>query len=70
MFIVQRKENNNPNMHFRMHESCIHYYDPAEYFTFVTTVADNKKHYSKRQIKAVERAAEIYGNITYPSVVD
>ena len=57
-------------MHFRMHESGIHYYDPDEYFTFVNTVADKKKHYSKRHIKTAERAAEIYGTVTYPYVVD
>ena len=57
-------------MHFRMHESGLHYYDPAEYFTFVTTVTDNKKYHSKQYIKAVDRAAELYRAITYPSVVD
>ena len=63
-------KNNKPNMHFRMHESGIHYYEPDEYFTFVNTVADKKKHYSKRHIKTAERAAEIYGTVTYPYVVD
>ena len=43
MFIVHSEEKNKPNMHFRMNESGIHYYDPDEDFTFVTTVADNKK---------------------------
>ena len=59
MFIVYCEENNKPNMHFRMHESGIHYYDPSEDFNFVTTVADNRKHYSKRQIKASERVTEL-----------
>ena len=44
MFIFRCKESNNTNMQFRMHESVIHYYDLDEYFTFITTVADNKKH--------------------------
>ena len=48
MFIVHHEENNNPNMHFIMYESGLQYYDPAEYFTFVTTVSDNNKQYSKR----------------------
>ena len=70
MFIFHRKENNNLNMHFRIHESGLHYYDPAEDSTFVTTVVDNKKHYRKRHIKEAERSAYIYGNVTYPAVVD
>ena len=28
MFIVHCKENNNPNMYFRMNESGLHYYEP------------------------------------------
>ena len=47
MFVFHHEENNKPNMHFIMHERVLHYYDPAEDFTFVTTVADNKKQYSK-----------------------
>ena len=70
MCIVHCKENKRPNMHFIMHESGIHYYDPAEDFTFVTTVADKKKHYSKQQIKAADRVAKLYGTVTYPSVSD
>ena len=70
MFIVQRKENNKPNMHFRMHEFGIHYYESAEYFTFVTTVAGNKNHYRKRQIEAAERAAELYVAVIYTFVAD
>ena len=53
-----------------MHDIGIHYYDTYEDFTFVTTIADKKKHYIKRQIKAVERATELYGTVTYPSVAE
>ena len=53
-----------------MHNSGIHYYEPAEDVTFVTTVADNKKHYSKQYIKTAERAAELYRTVTYPSFAD
>ena len=70
MFIFQHEENNNPNVHFRMYESGLHYYDPAEYFTFVTTVTENNKYYIKRYIKVAERVAELYGTVTYPSVLD
>ena len=57
-------------MHFRMHESGLHYYNPDEYFTFINTLADNKRYYSKRQIKAAQRAVYLYRNVTYPSVAD
>ena len=57
-------------MHFRLHESGIHYYDPYEDFTFATTVQENKKYYSKRRNKAAERATELYRTVTYPYVVD
>ena len=36
----------------------------------MTTVADNKKHYSKQQIKEADMAAELYGTVTYHSVAD
>ena len=52
MFIVHREEKNKPNIHFRMHDSGLHLYDSAKDFTFVTIISDNKKHYSKQQIKA------------------
>ena len=28
MFILHREEHGNNNMHFRMHDSGLHYYDP------------------------------------------
>ena len=67
IFIVYRDENNKPSMNFRIHESGIHYCDTAEDFTFVNTVADNKKHYIKQKIKASERAVELYGTVPYTS---
>ena len=53
-----------------MNESGLHYYDPAEYSTFVTTVAYNKKHHSKLHMKETERTEYPYGTFTYPSVAD
>ena len=70
MFIVHCEENNKPNMNFRMHESDLHYFGPAEYFTFVIKVAENKKHYIKQHIKASVRAAYTYGTVTYTYVSD
>ena len=68
MFIVHHEENNNTNMNFRMNDSGIHYYNQAEYLTFATKVIDNKKHYSKLQIRSIERSTELYRNFTYTSV--
>ena len=70
IFTVHREEKNKPNIPFRMHDSGLHYYNPAEYFTLVTTFAENEKNYSKQQIKSAEMAAELYGTVTYPSVPD
>jgi hypothetical protein len=49
MFIVHRESVNKPNMHFRMHESGLHYYDPRDdNFTFnINTVSENKLGYTK-----------------------
>ena len=57
-------------MHFRMHDIGLCYYSPAEYFASVTTVVENKKHYRNRYVKAADRVADIYGNVTYTSVAD
>ena len=53
-----------------MHNSGIHYYEPAEDVTFVTTVADNKNHYSNQQNISAKRAAALYGTVTHTSVAD
>ena len=57
-------------MNFKMHKSGLHYYDPAEDFTFVTTVTDNKKHYIKLHIKAEDMSEELYEIVTYTYVAD
>ena len=47
-FIVWREEKKLPNMIFKMHSSGLHFYDPKrEEFSFVVTVADNMKLFSK-----------------------
>ena len=44
------------NIHFRMHERGLHYYDQEyEDFVFFNTVAVNKEGYSKRKIKSAEQ---------------
>ena len=57
MFIIHKEEHGKHNMHFKMNESGLHYYDQEyENFVFVNTVAGNKESYSKIQIKDYEQA--------------
>jgi hypothetical protein len=71
MFVVHRQTANLPNMEFKMHPSGLHYYEPTNKdFTFVNTVDDNKKAFSKRQLKGAELARNLYATLRYPSVKD
>ena len=76
MFVVHRERHGKPNMQFRMHKSGLHYFDPRdESFTFVNltlinTVSENKKSFTKRQIKAAEEAKSLYSKLAYPSMND
>jgi len=49
MFVVHRKPAGKSNMHFRMHESGLHCYDPREdgAFAFVETVSGNLQGFTK-----------------------
>jgi hypothetical protein len=50
-FIVWREEQGLPNMVFKEHNSGLHFYDPKQdAISFVVTVAENMKHFTKRQI--------------------
>ncbi len=67
-FIVWREERNLPNMIFRMHSSSLHYFDPRkEDFSFVVTVEENMKPFSKRQIIAAEKARTLLAGMAFPS---
>jgi len=76
MFVVHRESAGKPDMHFRMHTSGLHYYDPredgaeAEALAFVETVSDNLKGFTKRQIKGAEAARALYITLCYPSMKD
>jgi hypothetical protein len=70
-FIVWREENNLPNMIFRMHSSGLHFFDPTkEEFSFVVTVDDNMKHFSKRQVTSAEKARSLLAGMAFPSSQD
>jgi hypothetical protein len=71
MFVVHRKTYNLPNMEFKMHSCGLHYYEPTNKdFTFINTVDDNKKAFSKRQLKGAALAQTLYATLGYPSVKD
>lgn len=70
-FIVWREARGLPNMIFRMHSSGLHFYDPnREEFSFVVTVDDNMKMFSKRQIVGAEKARNLHGGLAFPSETD
>ena len=72
MFVVHREAVSKPDMHFKMHSSGLHYYDPQdENFAFnIHTVSDNKMGFTKRQLKGAELARTLYSNLGYPSMKD
>ena len=68
-FVVHRECDGKPNMLFRRHASGLHYHDPRdeEHFTFVSTVEDNKKQFTKRQIQRADVAKNLYSKLHFPS---
>jgi hypothetical protein len=72
MFVVHRGPVNKPDMHFKMHSSGLHYYDPQDQnFAFnINTVSENKMGFTKRQLKGAELARTLYSNLGYPSMKD
>ncbi len=70
-FVVWRECNNLPNMIFKMHKSGLHFYNPGRSeFSFVVTVTDNMKMFSKREIVAAEKARSLQAALGYPSDAD
>ena len=58
-------------MIFRMHSSGLHFYDPKkEGFSFVVTVADNMKMFTKREIVGAEKARNLQASLAFPSDTD
>jgi hypothetical protein len=66
MFVVHRESKGKPNMEFCMHKCGLHYYDPRneKHIAFVNTVSENKKGFTKRQIKGAELARIFYKTCT------
>ena len=58
-------------MIFRMHSSGLHFYDPTrDEFSFVVTVEDNIKSFSKQQIASAEKARTLMAGLAFPSDSD
>jgi hypothetical protein len=54
-----------------MHSSGLHFYDPKrEEFTFVVTVEDNLKSFTKRQILSAEKARTLMAGLAFASDQD
>ena len=70
-FIVWREERGLPNMVFKEHSSGLHVYNPRhDEFSFVVTVEDNMKHFTKRQIMSAKKARSLLAGLAYPSESD
>jgi hypothetical protein len=59
-------------MEFKMHKSGLHYFNPKDAdLTFnINTVPDNKKGFTKRQVKGAEQARTLYATLGYSSIKD
>jgi hypothetical protein len=72
-FIVHREEFVLPNMVFDMHLCWLHVFYPERTdgkYSFVHTVADNMKLFTKRQIEGALKAHHLYKTLAYPSNAD
>ena len=70
-FIVWREKQGLPNMMFKEHSSGLHFYDPThDAFSFVVTVEENMKPFSKRQIILAGKARSLLAGLAFPSEPD
>ena len=72
-FIVHQKEYDLLNMVFDMHPCGLHVYYPEKTdgkYSFVQTVADNMKLFTKQQIEGALKARHLYKTLAYPSIAD
>jgi hypothetical protein len=70
-FIVWREKKGLPNIMFKEHSRGLHYYDPKKKaFSFVVTVEENMKPFSKRQIIAADKARTLLAGLGFPSEAD
>ena len=71
IFVVNREDQEKPNMEFNMHESGLHCYNPTDKAVLLmNTISINKKESSKTQINGADKANKLYAKLGYPSVKD
>ncbi|MGL5935222.1 MAG: hypothetical protein ACRCZI_06320, partial [Cetobacterium sp.] len=70
-FVVHREHLNQPNWEFKMHPCGLHYYQPpANGMVHLNVVSENKRMFTKRQIKDAEKAVALRAKLGYPSDKD
>ncbi len=72
-FIVHREEYGLPNMVFDMHPCELHVYYLEKTdgkYSFVQTVADKMKLFTKQQIEGALKERHLYETLAYPSNAD
>lgn len=70
-FVVYCQAYGLPNMLFKTHKSGLHYYNPKRTeLSFVVTVEDTMKPFTKRQVAAAELAHNLHAGLAYPSTTD
>lgn len=71
--MVHRANAGMPDMHFKLHDSGLHIYDPnSEQLSFLNTVGDtsNKEGFTKKQVEGAELARRLYAKLAFPSIKD
>jgi hypothetical protein len=70
-FVVHRAKFGLPYMRFELHRSELHIYNPKEeQSTFVNTVKNNMKAFTKCQIAGAQEAKTLYAKLAYPLMKD
>jgi hypothetical protein len=72
-FIVHQEEFGLPSMVFDIHPCGLHVYYPEKTdgkYSFVQTIADNMKLFTKQQIEGALKACHLYETLAYPSNAD
>jgi hypothetical protein len=74
-FIIHRAKRGYPDMVFKPHSSGLHVLDMNDSrsqasYSFVETVADNMKLFTKRQIASAQQARDLQAGLGFPSVQD
>jgi hypothetical protein len=70
-FMVHHGSEGKPNILFHMHPCGLHYFDLKDQdFMFVSTVTENKKEFTKQQVKRAEVARSLYCKLGFPSMKD